>query len=179
MLQAWALGSYPPFAGKWPSWMGAQVSLRLSDLVWQVWDRHLQHCPLGDLRVGGDPSSASCTAGKLAEARGSRGQGCTLSLAGFLSQVPEVRHVQRPAGGGRGPPGDQVAVSRGGAQRLEPAKPTARWAGGRRPALRPGLAPRVFPFMRKPRRSSPSPALLASMEPAAAAGGPRGGDGEA
>ncbi|XP_070424981.1 regulator of G-protein signaling 11 isoform X16 [Equus przewalskii] len=38
---------------------------------------------------------------------------------------------------------------------------------------------RVFPFMRKPRRSSPSPALLASMEPAAAAGGPRGGDGEA
>ncbi|XP_046523217.1 regulator of G-protein signaling 11 isoform X2 [Equus quagga] len=38
---------------------------------------------------------------------------------------------------------------------------------------------RVFPFMRKPRRSSPSPALLASKEPAAAAGGPRGGDGEA
>ncbi|XP_004438360.1 PREDICTED: regulator of G-protein signaling 11 [Ceratotherium simum simum] len=39
---------------------------------------------------------------------------------------------------------------------------------------------RVFPFMRKPRRSSPSPALLlASGEPAAAACGPAGGDGEA
>ncbi|ELK10882.1 Regulator of G-protein signaling 11 [Pteropus alecto] len=41
---------------------------------------------------------------------------------------------------------------------------------------------RVFPFMRKPRRSSPSPALLlasASGEPAAAAGGPSSGDGEA
>ncbi|KAF5921006.1 hypothetical protein HPG69_005584 [Diceros bicornis minor] len=38
----------------------------------------------------------------------------------------------------------------------------------------------VFPFMRKPRRSSPSPALLlASGEPAAAACGPAGGDGEA
>ncbi|XP_011375044.1 regulator of G-protein signaling 11 isoform X2 [Pteropus vampyrus] len=41
---------------------------------------------------------------------------------------------------------------------------------------------RVFPFMRKPRRSSPSPALLlasASGETAAAAGGPSSGDGEA
>ncbi|XP_036081715.1 regulator of G-protein signaling 11 isoform X6 [Rousettus aegyptiacus] len=40
---------------------------------------------------------------------------------------------------------------------------------------------RVFPFMRKPRYSSPSPALLASAsgEPAAAASGPSSGDGEA
>ncbi|XP_054570188.1 regulator of G-protein signaling 11 isoform X3 [Eptesicus fuscus] len=41
---------------------------------------------------------------------------------------------------------------------------------------------RVFPFMWKPRHSSLSPALppaSASVEPAAAAGGPGGGDGEA
>lgn len=70
---------------------------------------------------------------------------------GLLPAVPQVRALQEPPGQGRHPSRDQEAVSAG-------ARPPGRWTGPCRHS--PRSARRVFPFMRKQRHSSPSPALL-------------------
>lgn len=71
--------------------------------------------------------------------------------AGLLPALPQVRALQEPPGRGRHPPGDQEAVRQGPGS-------VGRW--GRPCSAHPASAPRVFPFMRKQRHSSPSPALL-------------------
>lgn len=71
--------------------------------------------------------------------------------AGLLPALPQVGALQEPPGRGRHPPRDQEAVRQGPGS-------VGRWGWPR--STHPVSAPRVFPFMRKQRHSSPSPALL-------------------
>lgn len=94
----------------------------------------------------------------------------TLSLAGLLPKVPEVRYVQGSAGRGGDPTGDQAPVSLASALcPLSKDGSTGRTQGYRATCLQPPLVPRAFQFLWKPLHSSPSPALqLTPREPTTA-----------
>lgn len=89
--------------GHWaPAWLGA--GLPESDPVWAGLGRLLRPSPLWAPPLE-EPGQCWLRPGV------GRDQAQMLSVAGLLPEVPEVGFVQRPAGGGRGAPGDQATVS--------------------------------------------------------------------